>query len=482
MLVQQGRLEEADQQARLALADPETRAVAYSVLGTIRVQQKKLAESAVLLRKAIRLEPRLVGAHLTLAQVYTLQGKSQSALQMFSRVVELDSSNATARLALARAAMEKGDYAGSLAMARPVEAAIRQSPEGVFVLAADLLKTGDRTTAGPLVKEWTALPDVPLDWSIKFALLLVDEKLVPDAIAVLEHARRNGPPTFELAFNLGGAYLVNGDLAPALDAYDLALTLKPESLPALRQAAAIAEKRGELERSLSYWIKARKLAADDPEVLLGFGRVCLKMDLLDDAEPALTKAAALKPRDLSYQYTLAAAKVGKRQFEAAEQLIAPLLQQKPDDAQLQYALGSILYIQGRLPEASEHLRASLRLQPQQLASNYYLGLIARDQGKDTDAIEMLERVRQQYPNHAPSAEALGSLLMSAQRYPEAEAQLREAVRLDSQSVKANYQLGLLLARMGRKQEADKQLALSKTLRQEDEATSRLQLRLLEPEQ
>ena len=35
-LVQQGRLDEADQQARLALADPETRAVAYSVLGTIR--------------------------------------------------------------------------------------------------------------------------------------------------------------------------------------------------------------------------------------------------------------------------------------------------------------------------------------------------------------------------------------------------------------------------------------------------------------
>jgi tetratricopeptide (TPR) repeat protein len=482
MLAQQGRLEEADQQARLALTDPETRAVAYSVLGTIRVQQKKLTESAALLQKAIRLEPHLVGAHLTLAQVYLLQGKSQAALQMFRRVVELDPSNAAARLALARAAMEKGDYRRSLELARPAMSAIRQSPEGLFVLVTDSLKTGDRTTAGELLKEWARLPEVPRDWSIKLALLLIDEKLAPDAIGVLEHARLGGPPTFELAFNLGGAYLVNGDDARALDAYDLALTLNAASLPALRQAAAIAERRGELERSLSYWIRARKVAADDPEVLLGFGRVCLKMDLLDDAEPALTKAAALKPADLSYQYTLAAAKVGKRQFEAAEKLIAALLQQKPDDAQLQYALGSILYIQGRLPEASGHLRASLRLQPQQLASNYYLGLIARDQGKDTDAIEMLERVRQQYPNHAASCEALGGLLMSAQRYTDAEARLRTAVRLNPQSVKANYQLGLLLARMGRKEDADKQLALSKTLRQEDEATSRLQLRLLEPEQ
>jgi hypothetical protein len=48
-------------------------------------------------------------------------------------------------------------------------------------------------------------------------------------------------------------------------------------------------------------------------------------------------------------------------------------------------------------------------------------------------------------------------------------------------VKANYQLGLLLARTGRKQEADKQLATAKSLREEDDRTSRLQLRLIEPE-
>jgi Flp pilus assembly protein TadD len=86
-----------------------------------------------------------------------------------------------------------------------------------------------------------------------------------------------------------------------------------------------------------------------------------------------------------------------------------------------------------------------------------------------------------YPHHVPSAEALGSLLMTAQRYDDAERYLREAVRLSPQSVKANYQLGLLLARMGRKEDADKQLALAKSLRQEDETNARLQLRLLEHE-
>ena len=55
------------------------------------------------------------------------------------------------------------------------------------------------------------------------------------------------------------------------------------------------------------------------------------------------------------------------------------------------------------------------------------------------------------------------------------------IQLNPKSAKANYQLGLLLARTGRKDEADRQLELAKSLREEDEASSRLQLRLLDPD-
>ena len=41
-------------------------------------------------------------------------------------------------------------------------------------------------------------------------------------------------------------------------------------------------------------IRAKKLQPENTEVLLGFGRVCLKMDLLEDAEPALARAAQLR--------------------------------------------------------------------------------------------------------------------------------------------------------------------------------------------
>jgi tetratricopeptide (TPR) repeat protein len=481
MLVQQGQLEEAEQQARLALSDPDTQAAACSVLGTIRFQQKRLDESAGFFQTAIRLEPNLLGAHLTLAQVYILQGKSGLAAGLLRNVLDLDPANAAARLALARVEAEKGNYRQSLDLARPVLPAFKQSPEGLFVLATDFFKTGNRAAAAELAADWTRLAGIPQDWSVKFALLLVNEGAVRESIAVLEHARGTGPPSYELAFNLGGAYVLNGEPARALEAYDLALDQKPDSVQALRQAAGIAEQQRELERSLAYWMRAKKIEPDDPEILLGFGRVCLKMDLLEDAEPALAAAAAMRPEETAFQYTLAAAKVGKRQFEAAQELLERLVTKQPGDPQLQYALGAVFYIQGHLSDAAAHLRESVRLQPDQLASHYYLALVARDEGHDAEATLILEKLLQRYPDHAPSCEALGSLLMSAARYNEAEASLRTAIRLSPKSVKANYQLGLLLARMGKKEEADRQLELAKALRQEDEATSRLQLRLLDPE-
>ena len=479
-LVQEGRLEEADRQAHLALSDPATRAVACSVLGTIRFQQKRFDESATFLQEAIRLEPHLLGAHLSLADVYDVQGKPQLALALYRQVLVLDPSNALARFALARAETEKGNYRKSLELARPALATLQGSAEGLVVLATDFVKLGDRQSAAALAKDWAGLESTPQALSIKFAVLLAQGGGTDAALEILEGAQKAGPPSYEVAFNLGGVYLLKKDPARALESYDQALMLKPEAVPAMKQAAAIAEGQNEFEHALSYWIRAKKIAPDDPEVLLGFGRVCLEMDLLEDAEPALTKAATMRPEP-AYQYTLAAAKVGKRQFAPARSLIEGLVKKKPRDAQLQYALGAVLYLEANLTEAAVHLQESIRLQPDQLAPYYYLALVTRDQGNDAGAIQRLQDLLRRYPDHALSYEALGSLLMSANRYAEAETSLETAIRLNPKSVKANYQLGLLLSRMGKKSEADKQLELSKTLRTEDEANSRLQLRLLDPD-
>ena len=151
LLVRQGRLDEAEKHAELALSNPDTRGAAHSVLGAIRFQQQRLDESARLLQEAIRLEPRLIGAHLTLAEVHIAQGHPEPAVALFRRALELDPMNQTARFGLARSEAEKGNYQASLEIARPVLEAFKLFPEGLFVLATDYLKTKDRQAAVGIV-------------------------------------------------------------------------------------------------------------------------------------------------------------------------------------------------------------------------------------------------------------------------------------------------------------------------------------------
>src|SRR5690242_16603229 len=70
MLMSEGDFDGAEKEARLALREPSTRALAWATLGTIRLKQKKYDESADLLTTALRLNPRLLGARISLGDLY----------------------------------------------------------------------------------------------------------------------------------------------------------------------------------------------------------------------------------------------------------------------------------------------------------------------------------------------------------------------------------------------------------------------------
>ena len=440
-------------------------------------------EGAELLQEAIRLEPRLLGAHLNLAQVYTLQGKDELALPLFRRVLELDPKNAAARMALARSETEKGNYKRSLELAKPALAAFKQSPEGLLILATDFLKTGDRSVRRRARRATRGVCGrVPPPGPSSFAELLVKDGLVAEGIDVLERARTADPSSYELAFALGGAYLVKGDPARALEAYDLALGLKPASVTALRQAAAVAERQGELERSLSYWMRAKKLArgrsGDPPGV---------RPRLPQDGPPGRRRARAHPGRQPAPGRARLSVHPGRREGRQAPVRGGPgaarAAGRRSGRTMRSFSTrwGPCSTCRGTWRRRRRGSGRAFGWTPEQLASPYYLALVARDQGRDAEAIERLEELLRRYPDHASSCEALGGLLMNDRRYAEAERLLRRAIELNPKSVKANYQLGLLLARTGRREEADKQLELAKSLREEDDATSRLQLRLLDPD-
>jgi tetratricopeptide (TPR) repeat protein len=479
-LMRVGDLEGAEKQARLALRDSSRRPVATATLGAIRVRQKRYAEAAEFLNAALRLKPSLVGARVTLGEVYALTGKGVQARQEFKQVLSVDPENREARFALAQLESASGNFSTSLKTAEPVLEELRRSPDGVLLLAKDYagLKQTDSLLA--LVHDWNALPEASANSSTAFASLLVKSGLTQPALEVLEKAKSSGQVSYEMAVALADLYFSNGDLSRAFGSYEAALSLNPACVDCLLQLAKIAEQEKDPEKALAYLIKAKKEQPDNPRVLFEFGKICLQLDLPDDAIAALQKASRLQPNNDSYSYVLASANVAKKQYEVAGKLFQALLTKHPNDAALNYAMGSLLFLEVKLVEAAKYLRKSIELQPNQIAAYYYLGLIAEGKGENDEAIATLRDVVHRDADYGPAYEALGGILLKQQKYAEAEQALEKAVRLNPDSVKAHYQLGILLGRTGRQDDANKEFGIVNQINAEDEKRSGMRLRILTP--
>lgn len=482
-LLSGGELPQAEAEARQALNGTKTRPLALAMLGTIRLQQQKYAESTTLLTQALALNPHLVGARTTLANVYLLRGNTVLARRNFQQVLRLDPGNSNARFGLAKLEAAAGKYRESLAAAQPIMPQLAASEDGILLLATDYGAQGNKDELRSLFQNWQRLPAPSGDSTLEFADLLAAAGMREQAMQLLrgEDAKVQSHPSAAMAWKVARSQLAAGDPAGAQRNFQLAISLSPECAACELGLAQVAEQQGNGEKALAHLIKARQLRPEDPEILFEFGKVCLERNLLEDALPALTKAAALKPERQNYVYVLASAQVAKGHLAEAATLLAGLLQKHPGDAILNYAVGTVYYLQGKYPQAEAALKKSVQAQPNQIGGFYYLGKLYEALGQEEEAVKTFRDLLEKHPDHAPANVELGTILLRQHQYEEARRDLERAIQSDPKSVEAHYQLGLLLRRLGRSAESQQELAESRKLETERRSQTDVRLRLLQPE-
>lgn len=473
-----GDLIGAEQEARSALRDSFTRPEGWAALGMIRARQKRYADATECFRTALRLDPKLVDAHLGVGEVEELTGKTEQAREEFRSVLRADPGNRDALFGLAQLESAAGNFSASLTTAEPILADLHRSSSGILVLAKDYAGLKQKDPLAALMPSWNALPQVSASDSTAFSTLLANSGFDQHALAVLEKAKAGGQVSVELALALANQYFSKGDLTQAFESYEAALSLKPVCVECLRQLAKIAEQQKDPEKALAYLIKAKRQQPEDPEIHFEFGKACLELDLFEDAVPELEKAARMRPDNDSYAYVLASAHVSKKEYDAAGGIFERLLQKHPSDPILNYAMGSLLFLEVKLEQAEPYLRKSVELNPDQSAAYYYLGLIAEGKGQDDQALLTFKDVLRRDPSYAPAYEAMGRILLKDQKFPEAQRALEKAVLLNPSSVKAHYQLGILLGRTGKPEDAKKELAIVNELNAEETKRAGTRLRII----
>lgn len=158
------------------------------------------------------------------------------------------------------------------------------------------------------------------------------------------------------------------------------------------------------------------------------------------------------PLDAEKRAGLQAA-IAKRDYVAAETLIAEEAAKSPKSQPLLLALANVLFLDGKQLNSALVLKKAELLGPLDERSRFLLALTYVSMGRKNLAIPEFEKLSQSNPSNAVYPYWLSRLTYRKTDLQHALSYAQQAVRLDPGSVKAQDQLGLCYAGLGQYEDA-----------------------------
>lgn len=465
-LIRAGKVEDAEAVLWDVLTRHPENAEALNLLGGIRLQQKRYAESETLLLRAISLAPDLLPARLNLARVYHAQAETDKELRELLDASRLAPSNADLNCYLARVYLKQSDFHLALEVLERIPAA-RRPDAALPLLAASYLGLGRVTEARSLTSAVTARAVKNPGLRIEFAEVLLDFDLVNDALVLLETAQRQKAASSELYFALGRAREQKGEAALAQKNFRRALELNPTSVDGMLALARMLASQGQWGKSLDLLTRARTLAPDSPDVLRKFAAVSLHAGHPANAVEAAQQLIKLRPDESEAIYLLGVAQLQNGDAEDARGTLQSYIKLRPQDPLAFLALGMAGANLRNFDAARANFEQSIKLDPNQAESYYQLALVFREQGDNHAAIAQLEKSVAVDAQRAQTQALLGTLFLLQQDYVKAEEHLTRAAALAPEAPDTHYQLGLLFARLNQRDRAEREMAQFRKLKDKE---------------
>ena len=228
------KLKENENNNRLA-------AVLHELRGGVLLAQENYTESETAFKKAIDLNPDLVGPYFALARIYQVKNETEKAISQYQKILEKQPKFIQAQMALGAIYEAEGKVTEARNM---YEKVLQINPDFAPAsnnLAWILLQEGnDPDQALALAKRAKAqLPDDPRV-ADTLGLAYIVKGLHASAINELSDAAGKLPEDPKVHYHLGLAYWKNGEREAAIEALENALNLG-ETFPEREEAERLLE-------------------------------------------------------------------------------------------------------------------------------------------------------------------------------------------------------------------------------------------------
>lgn len=348
---------------------------------------------------AAKLDPKLPGAWLGLAEIARVEDKPGKAEEYVRKALEVAPDNPAVQRAYGRLLFAKGDFRGA-------EQALKRTAELSPNEAISHLDLGELYSQGlkdPAAAEQSFARAVALDGShsgARFGLATSQASAGKwqEAVASYEEAARLAPKNPLPLVGLGAVYLSRKDSAQARAAFERALKVAPKFPPALEglgdaylqqrdyakaesayaQAAQVTPKAAAIQFKLggaqmaqgkrTEAMRAFKAAvAADPGLAVAYNNLAwLEVEQKGDLKQALAwakKATELDPRVTNYWHTLGVVYLARGENAEAVKALGEATKSAKPSAEHLYRLAIALQRNGQRAEAVLTLRRALEVDP-----------------------------------------------------------------------------------------------------------------------
>jgi len=295
------------------------------------------------------------------------------------------------------------------------------------------------------------------------------------ALQLAQSAAQQSPENPKLWALQGIALSGLGRKQDALIAYNRALAISPDYLPALEGAAEL-EYQAESNRALPLLERVVKLRPDDPtaNAMLGvvkykqhdcasavehfraswqlissqpaalaqYGSCLMSLDKAEDALPVFQRLLALQPGDSHSRYNLAVVQLAAHTPQDAVETLQPLLTTTQPDSDILDLASSAYEESGDTPKAVGLLRQAIVLDPKKVKYYVDFAAISFTHQSFQVGVDMVDVGLKENPSAAQLFVARGVLLIQLGQYEKAEADFERANQLDPKQTSGAVAEGL----------------------------------------
>jgi tetratricopeptide (TPR) repeat protein len=230
-----------------------------------------------------------------------------------------------------------------------------------------------------------------------------------EAIQLMSEALALAPDDPYTLNDLGGSYLIRGEIESAMNCYQRLVELRPDSARAHYCFGVTQELLKLLDASKDSFRRAVTLEPGSAEFHCARARAHYKSGDPQAAAVGFERALALDPNRYEIHNGLGLALTDLGQYEAAAAILQKGYALQPESAELSASLGYLFEAKGDLASSAEAYRRAIRLAPKLAGAHRELGLVLFALGEMAEAEECFERVRALDPDSAEATFYLATI-------------------------------------------------------------------------